>query len=109
MAVSITLFQNSKTNENQPDYRASYKDEQGEWHNVGAIWKKQGKKGEYLSLSLELEEIDGYVQNQKGFTGQSSAPQSTAQSPRVAEQIHPDQKVIDDDIQDDVNSDDLPF
>ena len=96
MSTQITLFANRKTNEKQPDYRASYKDQHGEWHNVASVWVKQGAKGQYLSLSLEESELEGYQANQNNFRKSTPVAQPT---------IDPEQVTIDEAI----SSDDFPF
>lgn len=46
------LFQNNKEKPNQPDYRGELTTPDGDQLVVSG-WKKQGKKGPWLSLSVE--------------------------------------------------------
>ena len=91
--MKITLFPNTKTKDIHPDYRAYYKDEEGIYHNVAAGWIKNGKNGEYISLSIELDELDGYEKSQEEFKSQLPPKVDNPKEPETQEN----------------NFDDLPF
>jgi uncharacterized protein (DUF736 family) len=66
-----SLFKNDKKdNDKQPDYRGTGCTEEGVVIEI-AGWKKQGAKGEYLSLKISKE----YVPGEK-----KAAPAATANS-----------------------------
>lgn len=64
--MNFIFFKNDKgDNINRPDFKCSFKDDSGVWHNVGAIWEKSSKTGNtYLSLTLDEAEMKAYQQDQ---------------------------------------------
>lgn len=47
-----TLFNNEKSNERQPDMRGKIITPDGKEYKISA-WKKEGQKGEFLSLAID--------------------------------------------------------
>lgn len=106
MPQRYLAFENKKkTSENQPDYRIFVnpgKDGQLSRYSIGAIWIQEGKKGNYLSLSIEDEEYNPEDAPKKSFKKSESKLTSKLKKRKVVEEDEDE----DDEDEDDEESDD---
>lgn len=59
MIKSFYITKNKlKKAENQPDYKLSYKEENGEFVEIGSAWIKDGKGGKFFSCKLNDRYVD---------------------------------------------------
>lgn len=65
MKYKIPVFASKSTNPKAPDYSLSYQDDDGAWHSVASIYINTSKNGnEYLSLTIETDNLEKYTQQQ---------------------------------------------
>lgn len=85
MQVNIPIFKNDRKEKlSQPDYRYSFQDSQGEWHNVISGWLKESAKGnKYLSLSIDTDQLKAYIEHDE------QSKQAGAQQPLTKQTIDP--------------------
>lgn len=77
MKINVPLFPNkNRTNPNAPTHTLSFKDENEQWQQVAALWKKTAQSGtEYLSLTLDTEVYEQYQkQRQNSYPKKTEAP-----------------------------------
>ena len=86
--VNFPLFaNNNKQNDNQPDYQFSYQDQDNEWHNVAAGWKKRSKNGNvYLSISVSTEELELYRENNEKYKAENAQPAGDGEYDNMSEE-----------------------
>ena len=92
---NFTLFKNeNKKSDKQPDYTMSGKVGE-EYQDIGACWVKEGKKGKYLSCSLQdarsYENKDGVQVEVPSFSiveEKGVLPQESSSKP--SDEINPD-------------------
>ena len=104
MSQRYLAFENKKkTSDNQPDYRIFTnpgKDGELSRYSIGAIWIQEGKKGDYLSISIEDEEYNPDDAPKKSFK-KSSKLSSKLKKRRVVDEDDEDEDDEDEDDDDD--------
>ncbi len=92
MEMKFPIFKNKKTNDKQPDYRLSFKDNET-WINCASVYVNHSKAGtEYLSVTLDTEAISKYLNNEK----------NKGYEPKKKEGVSNNQDVV-------IDPNDLPF
>lgn len=104
--INISLWYNrKKTSDKQPDYRSSFKDENGEWVNVLAGWFRSTNNGsDYISLAIDTKGLKKYVEFEaKRKEAEPAKPVEKVAEPKVEK---PNNAIKADEV---INPDDLPF